>query len=171
MNINARIVKAVVTLPILGTVSRDAGGNIKKHGEWYRVHIYAANPGWEKEKPVRDFLVVGVLTGGGDTTESFKRSQEVILPEGRELVALRINDDGTPASWDSLPVSIDEGHTPFIGSEGKVFINEAFINGTMAILEDISAPEDSEKLRKLIDDAVSEGIRNSLRPGGLLHGR
>ncbi|MEJ5176948.1 hypothetical protein [Erwinia sp. MYb416] len=50
---------------------------------------------------------------------------------------------------------------------GQVFIKQAFIKDGIADAES----KLSEKMRKLIDDAVSEGIRNSLRPGGLLHGR
>ncbi|WP_338506839.1 hypothetical protein VRB95_06360 [Erwinia aphidicola] len=163
MNINARIVKAVVTLPILGTVSRDAGGNIKKHGEHYRVNIFAANPGWKKET-LKDFLVVGVLTGGGYTTESFKRSQQVILPEGRELVALRMNDDGTPASWDSLPVSIDDGDTAFTAPDGKVYSMEVVVN------TDTKEKEDA-RLAELVRSVISDRIRKELLPGGLLYSR
>lgn len=163
MNINARIVKAVVTLPILGTVSRDAGGNIKKHGEHCRVNIFAANPGW-KEETLKDFLVVGVLTVGGYTTGSFKRSQQVILPEGRELVALRMNDDGTPASWDSLPVSIDDGHTAFTAPDGKVYSMEIGVN------TDTKEKEDA-RLAELVSSAISERIRKELLPGGLLYSR
>ncbi|MBN1086553.1 hypothetical protein JNO12_19045 [Erwinia aphidicola] len=163
MNINARIVKAVVTLPILGTVSRDAGGNIKKHGEHYRVNIFAANPGW-KEETLKDFLVVGVLTVGGYTTGSFKRSQQVILPEGRELVALRMNDDGTPASLDSLPVSIDDGDTAFTVPDGKVYSMEVVVN------TDTKEKEHS-RLAELVSSVISDRIRKELLPGGLLYSR
>lgn len=163
MNINARIVKAVVTLPILGTVSRDAGGNIKKHGESYRVNIFAANPGWKDETP-KDLLVVGVLTGGGYASGPQKRSQQVILPEGRELVAIRMDDAGTPVSWDSLPVSIDDGHTVFTIPDGKVYSMEVVVNTD-------TKEKQHSRLAELVSSAISERIRKELLPGGLLYSR
>lgn len=49
----------------------------------------------------------------------------------------------------------------------QVFIKQVFIKDGIVSAE----PELSENLRKKIDDAVTEGIRNSLRPGGLLYDR
>lgn len=130
MTIISRIVKAVVTLPILGTVSRNESGDVVKSGERYRIHIYAANPGWKDERPAPDFLVVGVLTGGGFTTEPTKRSQHVLVPEGRELVALMMDSDGAPLSFDSLPVelvALPDADDLFTINNGQVFIKQAVV--------------------------------------------
>ncbi|MBP2157139.1 hypothetical protein [Erwinia rhapontici] len=77
----------------------------------------------------------------------------------------------------TLKVSAEFADTVLV-EHGQVFIKQAFLKdgignvfGPMNIGIADAESELSEKMRKLIDDAVSEGIRNSLRPGGLLHGR
>lgn len=176
MTITARIVKAVVTLPVLGTVSRNEYGDVVKSGERYRVHVYAANPGWKDERPAPDFLVVGVMTGGGFTSEPTKRSQHVLVPEGRELVALMIDSDGAPMSFESLPiklVALPAEYDQFKINNGQVFINDALIDGPATYHLNCGVKEKTheEKLRDDVAALVTEQIKRMLQPGGLLHGR
>lgn len=129
MTISTRIVKAIVTLPILGTVSRDERGEVVKKGESYRIHIYAAKPGWKENKSLRDMLFVGSLEGQGYTTSPYKRSVEVALPSDRELVALRFDED-FGLSWDEFPIHIDlwfNGEGWMTVEDEQVFINDASI--------------------------------------------
>lgn len=63
MTITARIVKAVVTLPILGTISRNDKGEVIKSGERYRVHIYAPPPGLHHASAFHSRRVLQPATG------------------------------------------------------------------------------------------------------------
>lgn len=140
MNISARIVKAIVTLPILGTVNRDDRGEVVKKAERYRIHLYAAKPGMKYEKQTHTHLLVGVMDGGAYTTEHAKRSEEVLLPYDRELLALRVDGYGVPISWDSLPVEVE------------------------------SDPDKAaEQLRELIQKTITDRLREEAYPGGLLY--
>lgn len=150
MNISASIVKVIVTLPVIGTVSRNELGEVVKKGQSYRVHIYAAKPGWREGKAERDFLTVGVLTGSGYTTGPFKRSLNVILPEGMELVALNIDEDGIASSWDSLPIHIDQWFS---------LTDSLIITG----FQEVNIQDG------MIAKAIKEHLNKELKPGGLLY--
>lgn len=129
MTTTTNIVKAVVTLPILGTVSRDERGEIVKKGESYSIHIYAAKPDWKENKSLRDMFFVGLLEGEGYTSSPFKRSLDVVLPEGRVLVALRLDEHGCH-DWEALPIHIHQWFTGegwTLVKEGQIFINDALI--------------------------------------------
>lgn len=150
MNISASIVKVIVTLPVIGTVSRNEPREVVKKGQSYRVHIYAAKPGLREGKVERDFLTVGVLTGAGYTTGPFKRLLNVFLPEGMELVALNINEDGIASSWDSLPIHIDQWFSP---------------TGSMIItgFQEVNIQDG------MLAKAIIEQLKKELKPGGLLY--
>jgi hypothetical protein len=129
MTISARIVKAIVTLPILGTVSRDEHGEVIKRGEKYLIKVYAAKPDWKEKKSFRDMLYVGALSGQGYTESPYKRALDAVLPEGHELVALRFDDLGIPC-WEGLPIHINQWFTGegwMLVKEGQIFINDALI--------------------------------------------
>lgn len=99
-----RIVTATVTLPIIGTVSRDEKGYIIEQAERYRVHIKAVSAGGDK-----DAYIVGVLSGSGYTYEPFKESLKVILPDGYDLIAQLVHDAGIPIPQKTLPVATGGG--------------------------------------------------------------
>lgn len=142
MTIPARIVKAIVALPILGTVSRNELGEVVKKAERYRIHLYAAKPGMKYEKQTHTHLLVGVMDGGAYTTEHAKRSEEVLLPYDRELIALRVDGYGVPICWDSLPVEVE------------------------------SHPDKAaEQLCELIQKTITDRLHKEKQPGGLLYGK
>ncbi|WP_243077731.1 hypothetical protein [Pantoea sp. MQR6] len=149
MTTTTRIVKAIVTLPILGTVSRDECGEVIKHGEKYLIRVYAAKPDWKEKKSFRDMLYVGGLSGQGYTESPYKRSLDVPLPEGHELVALKFDDLGIPC-WDSLPIHIDQWFSP-TGSMIITFSQEVNIQDGM------------------LAKAIEELLNKELKPGGLLY--
>ena len=171
MTTTTRIVKAIVTLPILGTVSRDERGEVVKKGESYRIHIYAAKPDWKEKKSMRDMFFVGVLEGQGYTTSPFKRSLEVALPEGRELVAIRLDENGI-FNWDSLPIKIDQWFSSdgwMIVKDGEVFINSAIVQaGSVTHAVVINCTESNTPNEKLAK-AIKEQLNKELQPGGLLY--
>lgn len=150
MTITARIVKAVVTLPVLGTVSRNNKGEVVRSSEKYRIHLYAAKPGMKYESQTHTHLLVGVMDGHGYTSEPVKRSEEVLLPDGREIIALRVDDYGIPLGCESLPVEVS-------------VIDPSFINDALIGLRN--------EYSLAISNAIREVIKHELKPGGLLHGR
>lgn len=174
MTTTTRIVKAIVTLPILGTVSRDERGEVVKKGESYRIHIYAAKPDWKENKSMRDMFFVGLLEGEGYTSSPFKRSLDVALPEGHVLVALRFDENGCH-SWDSLPIHIDQWFSSVgwhLVKDGQIFINDASIQaGSTTHAEITISEEDSvpNRLQKLVSETFKERLNKELRPGGLLY--
>lgn len=176
MTTNTRIVKAIVTLPILGTVSRDERGEVVKKGESYRIHIYAAKPDWKETKSMRDMFFVGLLEGEGYTSSPFKQSLDAVLPEGRELVALQIDEHGCHG-WDSLPIHIDQWFSSVgwhLVKDGQVFINDAFIQAaTTTHAEMVIGVEDGgvKHLQELVSKVIKERLSKELQPGGLLHKR
>lgn len=103
-----QICEVTVTLPSLGTITTDGSGNQIKHGDKCRVHLYAVKPD-RHPGTIFDGFNVGAITFTGYTDSPFKRSQKIMVPDGYKLVALRVDDDGVPASWDSLPVHFTGG--------------------------------------------------------------
>ncbi|RTM82431.1 hypothetical protein [Enterobacter hormaechei] len=103
-----QICEVTVTLPSLGTITTDGPGNQIKHGDKCRVHLYAVKPDWHSGTIFEGFNV-GAITFTGYTDSPFKRSQKIMVPDGYKLVALRVDDDGVPTSWDSLPVYFTGG--------------------------------------------------------------
>lgn len=103
-----QICEVTVTLPSLGTINTDGPGNQIKHGDKCRVHLYAVKPDWHSGTIFEGFNV-GAITFTGYTESPFKRSQKIMMPDGYKLVALRVDDDGMPTSWDSLPVHFTGG--------------------------------------------------------------
>lgn len=176
MTTNTRIVKAIVTLPILGTVSRGERGEVVKKGESYRIHIYAAKPDWKETKSMRDMFFVGLLEGEGYTSSPFKRSLDAVLPEGRVLVALQIDEHGCHG-WDSLPIQFDQWFSGVgwnLVKDGQVFINDALIQAaTTTHAEMVIGVEDGgvKHLQELVSKVIKERLSKELQPGGLLHKR
>ncbi|WP_240617909.1 MULTISPECIES: phage tail tip fiber protein [Enterobacter] len=107
-----QVCEVTVTLPSLGTVTTDGAGNRIEHGDKCRVHLYAVKPDWHSGTIFEGFNV-GAITFTGYTDSPFKRSQKIMVPDGYKLVALQVDDDGVPTSWDSLPVNFSGG---YIGS-------------------------------------------------------
>ena len=103
-----QICEVTVTLPSLGTITTDGSGNQIKHGDKCRVHLYAVKPD-RHPGTIFDGFNVGAITFTGYTDSPFKRSQKIMVPDGYKLVALRVDDDGVPTSWDSLPVHFTGG--------------------------------------------------------------
>lgn len=100
--------EVTVTIASLGTITTDGAGNKIKRGEKCRVHLYAVKPDWHSGTIFEGFNV-GAITFAGYTDSPFKRSQKILVPDGYKLVALRVDDDGVPTSWDSLPVHFTGG--------------------------------------------------------------
>lgn len=103
-----QICEVTVTLPSLGTITTDGAGNQIKRGDKCRVHLYAVGRDWRSGSIFEGFNV-GAITFTGYTESPFKRSQKILMPDGYKLVALRVDDDGVPTSWDSLPVQFVGG--------------------------------------------------------------
>lgn len=107
-----QVCEVTVTLPSLGTITTDGAGNRIEHGDKCRVHLYAVKPDWRSGTIFEGFNV-GAITFTGYTDSPFKRSQKIMVPDGYKLVALQVDDDGVPTSWDGLPVNFSGG---YIGS-------------------------------------------------------
>ena len=104
-----QVCEVTVTLPSLGTITTDGAGNRIKHGDKRRVHLYAVKPDWHSGTIFEGFNV-GAITFTGYTDSPFKRSQKIMVPDGYKLVALQVDDDGVPTSWDSVPVNFSGGY-------------------------------------------------------------
>lgn len=111
-----KIREVTVTLPSLGTITTDGAGNKVKSGDKCRVQLYAVKPDTLSGIPF-DGYVVGAISFTGFTESPFKRPQKILMPDGYKLVALRVDDDGVPTSWESLPVHFSGG---YIGSPEDV---------------------------------------------------
>ena len=94
---NCQIKKVIVSISSLGS---------KLSGEHLTVHVYASN---EAEK-----LLVGRLDFVGKTDSVFKRSLNVICPDGFELSAIAVDELGVPHPFnDSWGISVaDDLHYP-----------------------------------------------------------
>jgi hypothetical protein len=149
MTTSSRIVTAIVTLPIIGTVSRGDKGEVVQHGEKYRIHVYAAKPDWKERKSIRDMFFVGILEGEGYTSAPTKRSLDVALPYGYELVAFSFDEYGIH-TWDSLPIHIDQWFSP---------------TGSMII----TCSQEVNIQDGMLAKAIEELLNKELKPGGLLY--
>ena len=94
---NCQIKKVIVSISSLGS---------KLSGEHLTVHLYASN---EAEK-----LLVGRLDFVGKTDSVFKRSLNVICPDGFELSAIAVDELGVPHPFnDSWGITVaDDLHYP-----------------------------------------------------------
>ncbi|HDG1710547.1 TPA: hypothetical protein PFE25_003739 [Kluyvera ascorbata] len=106
MSNSYRVCDVSVTIPVLGTVSRDHSGSIVKRGDKYRVHIYAIKKGASLE----DALMVGSTVLNGYTESPFRKTLKVIVPTGYALFGLRIGEDDKPIVHEFLPID-------FVGNE------------------------------------------------------
>lgn len=113
------ICEVTVTIPTLGTITTDGAGNQIKRGDKCRVHLYAIKPDWHSGTIFEGFNV-GAITFTGYTESPFKRSQKIMMPDGYKLVALRVEDDGMPTSWDSLAVQFVGGLISLKDADGAV---------------------------------------------------
>jgi hypothetical protein len=144
-------------------VSHDAEGNEFKCGEIYHVNIFAVRPEWRSGFSEFKGLIVGRLDFSGYTESQCSRTQKIIVPNGYELVALRVSENGRPMTWESLPVIFSANclpdSEPLTVKYGEVFINNATISvGTL--------PEN--ELRKTVDEWIREMIRLHCQPGGTI---
>lgn len=126
-----------VTIPKIGIVSSDKEGNEFKCGEIYHINLFAMRPGWSNRLSDFEGLIVGRLDFSGYSESQFSRTQKIIMPNGYELVALRVGECGRPMSWESLPVVFSDAplsdSEPFTVKNGEVFIKEAVIgNGIVS---------------------------------------
>lgn len=185
-----QICEVTVTLPSLGTITTDGAGNQIKRGDKCRVHLYAVGRDWRSGSIFEGFNV-GAITFIGYTESPFKRSQKILMPDGYKLVALRVDDDGVPTSWDSLPVQfvgglislkdVDgtvrvrigeiKGAEPFSPCKtDTVFIHDAFIdNGAVSAEYSVKmhiSVEENDKATSSFEEAVRKAVQKECLPGG-----
>ncbi|EOJ9641364.1 hypothetical protein ACHOYD_08865 [Enterobacter hormaechei] len=143
-----QICEVTVTLPSLGTITTDGPGNQIKHGDKCRVHLYAVKPDWHSGTIFEGFNV-GAINFTGYTDSPFKRSQKILVPDGYKLVALRVDDDGVPTSWDSLPVHFTGGfiESPIDELDGIADLPRYKISNDIAIQQKIANALDEAKQR------------------------
>ncbi|MFY7356188.1 phage tail tip fiber protein [Enterobacter cloacae complex sp. IR5403] len=130
-----QICEATVTLPSLGTITTDGPGNQIKHGDKCRVHLYAVKPDWHSGTIFEGFNV-GAICFTGYTDSPFKRSQKIMMPDGFKLVALRVDDDGVPTSWESLPVQFSGGLISLNDADGAIRARIGKIDGAEPLIKD-----------------------------------
>lgn len=187
-----QICEVTVTLPSLGTITTDGAGNQIKRGDKCRVHLYAVGRDWRSGSIFEGFNV-GAITFTGYTESPFKRSQKILMPDGYKLVALRVDDDGVPTSWDSLPVQFVGGLISLKDVDGAVrlrigkingaeplnpcktdtvFIQDAFIDNGAASAEYIAkmhiSIEENDKANSSFEEAVRKAVQKECQPGGLI---
>lgn len=104
-----QISRVKVALPPMGIVTHDDQGNAIRLGEEYRVHLYAVKPGWE-QRGTFDGFMVGCAVGSGCSSSECNIARDVIVPDGYQIIALRIGDNNLPVSWESLPVEFAGGY-------------------------------------------------------------
>lgn len=126
-----KIREVTVTIPKIGIVSSDKEGNEFKCGEIYHINLFAMRPGWQTRTSDFDGLIVGRLDFSGYTESPYSRTQKIIMPNGYELVALRVGECGRPMTWESLPVVFSDAplsdSEPLTVKNGEVFIKEVVI--------------------------------------------
>ena len=132
-----KIREVTVTIPKIGIVSSDKEGNEFKCGEIYHINLFAMRPGWQTRTSDFDGLIVGRLDFSGYTESPYSRTQKIIMPNGYELVALRVGECGRPMTWESLPVVFSDAplsdSEPLTVKNGEVFIKEVVIgNGIVS---------------------------------------
>ncbi|MEI9740423.1 DUF1983 domain-containing protein [Enterobacter kobei] len=145
------ICEVTVTIPSLGTITTDGAGNKIKRGEKCRVHLYAVKPDWHSGT-IFDGFNVGAICFTGYTDSPFKRSQKIMMPDGFKLVALRVDDDGVPTSWESLPVQFSGGLISLNDADGAVRARL----GTMNIAEPFSISMDGQIF--VTDAKIGDGV-------------
>jgi hypothetical protein len=164
------ICEVTVTIPKIGIVSSDKEGNEFKCGEIYHINLFAMRPGWSNRLSDFEGLIVGRLDFSGYSESQFSRTQKIIMPNGYELVALRVGESGRPITWESLPVLFvgdpislkDADDTvrvrmgkihsaePFSIRDAKVFIHDAFIRDGVSVANHgvgLNVDNDSREMR------------------------
>lgn len=191
MSLTYQICEVTVTLPSLGTITTDGHSNQNKHGDKCRVDLYAVKPDWRSGSSFEGFIV-GWFTFEGYCETPYNRSQKIMMPDGYKLVALIVDQNGMPTSWDSLPVQFSGGPicTPIdaligngITSEsGRIYASGMGVsvdNGKeqvefeaekFEIAASSKDPLDSA-LQEAIKKIVNEALQKATQPGGLLHSR
>ncbi|WP_308472612.1 phage tail tip fiber protein, partial [Neisseria gonorrhoeae] len=131
-----KIREVTVTIPKIGIISSDKEGNEFKCGEIYHINLFAMRPGWQTRSSDFDGLIVGRLDFSGYTESPYSRTQKIIMPNGYELVALRVGECGRPMTWESLPVVFSDAplsdSEPFTVKNDEVFIKEVRIGNGIA---------------------------------------
>lgn len=130
-----KIREVTVTIPKIGIVSSDKEGNEFKCGEIYHINLFAMRPGWQTRTSDFDGLIVGRLDFSGYTESPYSRTQKIIMPNGYELVALRVGECGRPMTWESLPVVFSDAplsdSEPLTVKNDEVFIKDAVIGNSI----------------------------------------
>jgi hypothetical protein len=106
-----QISRVKVALPPMGIATHDDQGNAIRLGEKYRVHLYAVKPGWQ-QRGTFDGFMIGCAVGSGCSSSECNIARDVIVPDGYQIIALRIGDNNQPVSWESLPVEFVGGYLP-----------------------------------------------------------
>ncbi|WP_313123840.1 DUF1983 domain-containing protein [Pseudescherichia sp.] len=180
-----QVAEVSVTLPAIGTVSRDDYGNEVKCGAKCRVHLHAVHPDWRKQGSVFDGFLVGSVLTCGYTDMPTHHTRRILMPDGYKLVALSVDEGGMPKSWDSLPVCfvggfIENGRRYEVGmgvavEDGKEQVAfkadrfavtaaaQSIIENAQAIMTNasITATELKPRLSDEMRDAVIDAIRES----------
>lgn len=191
MSLTYQICEVTVTLPSLGTITTDGPGNQIKHGDKCRVDLYAVKPEWRSGSSFEGFIV-GWLTFEGYCETPYNRRQKIMMPDGYKLVALIVDQNGMPTSWDSLPVQFSGGPvcTPIGALIGNRITSESgrihasgmgvsvengkeqvkFEAEKFEIAASSKGPLDSA-LQEAIKKIVNEALQKATQPGGLLHSR
>lgn len=133
-----QICEVAVMVPPLGAISNDGFGNQVKHGEKFRVHLYAVKPDWHSGSNFEGFIV-GWFTREGYSDTQHKSSQKIMMPDGFKLIALSVDEYGLPKSWDSLPVYFTGGYIDQKDGDGNVRVKIGKINGAEPIVPQITA--------------------------------
>lgn len=133
-----QICEVAVMVPPLGAISNDGFGNQIKHGEKFRVHLYAVKPDWHSGSNFEGFIV-GWFTREGYSDTQHKSSQKIMMPDGYKLIALSVDEYGLPKSWDSLPVYFTGGCIDQKDGDGTVRVKIGKINGAESIVPQITA--------------------------------
>ncbi|MEB6387789.1 hypothetical protein [Kluyvera ascorbata] len=133
-----QICEVAVMVPPLGAISNDGFGNQIKHGEKFRVHLYAVKPDWHSGSNFEGFIV-GWFTREGYSDTQHKSSQKIMMPDGYKLIALSVDEYGLPKSWDSLPVYFTGGCIDQKDGDGTVRVIIGKINGAEPIVPQITA--------------------------------
>ena len=172
MNITARIVDAIVTIPHLGKQGQDAAGNTINHCGRLTVHVYAVPAGTVDLGYHPENILLGQVDFNGFSSDKFSRSVRIVLPYGMKVVAIPVDESGAATLYQELPVCLEEvsvegkGLEPFALSGGRVFIAA----GQFAVNSD-SEENRAEKLKAIIAETVVEQLKKEMQPGGLLHRR
>jgi len=177
-----QVAEVSVTLPAIGTVSRNDYGNVVKHNAECRVHLYAVHPEWrEQGSAFKGFMfMVGSVLSCGYTEAPTHHTQRILMPDGYKLLALSVDHYGVPTSWDSLPVlsvgGIIESGRRYAGSMGVAvedgdkrvrFLAESFKVGDEPILRAEVRPIGDDEVKTRLSDEMREAVIDAVRKSDL----